>query len=202
VRVINALEINPHAKDALIVGGGHSARHFDFAEWVDADVYAINEYEGFRPDYLIYQDDTVKRRLKSIVKDDTVQIISDKDAIITGVDYYYKKRELHPAFIGTVNTGAIAIMLCHKIGYSRIYLIGFDGTTDSCGISHYYGDKVGEGEKYLNEKKLEIHLEKDLHFFKGAMQTINKCVDNVYNLSMDSVYPFPKIKNKELENGY
>ena len=170
-------------KDTVtIIGKGISLKDFDFTQ-VEGDVMAINHLPQVdKLDYVVYWDaDTYDR-----IKDTTARIISC-DHNEGKCDICYKNRggeavNLNEGEVGNVNlSGWIAINAALQLGYTEIYILGYDGGT-KYGV-HYDvddTDKRGDSYKLYNDKFALFVGFADIH--------------NVVNPEYDSeINCFPKI---------
>lgn len=168
-----------------IIGRGASLKDFDFTK-LNGDVMAINHLPQVdKLNYVVYWD----RNMYDRIKDTTAEIISIEPN--EGFcDICYKNRGKAPNFndgeVGNVNlSGWIAINAALKLGYTEIYLFGYDGgTTHGTHYDVQDTDKRGDSYKKYND---------DFNMFTGLAD-----IHNVINPEMKSnLVCFPNITYDE-----
>ena len=168
-----------------IIGKGASLKDFDFSK-VKGDVMSINHTPQVdKLDYVVYWDRSMYDRIKGT----SAEIISctHNEGFC---DICYKNEgdtvNLEAGKVGNVNlSGWVAINAALQLGYTEIYLLGYDGGTKH-GV-HYNDqltDKRGDSYKRYNEKYSCFVDLADIH--------------NVVNPEIDSeIDCFPKITYDE-----
>lgn len=124
----------------FIIGGGGSLKDFDFSRLKDEITIGINYvFKFFEPTYLIWCDEAVYNqnkeeidRLKSIKYAPTWWIGNNWQNVkgFSIADSFQGKDGLIKGLYGGKNgwmSGVLAISLASALGYSPIYLLGFDG---------------------------------------------------------------------------
>ena len=142
-----------------------------------------------------------------------------KNRIIEQVDgkqiVYHEMDGWKKGFYRGILTGSLAIHLAILLGYTEIYLLGFDGNSIN-GKTHYYEDEfIGFSKKESGRKKTGIGFDKNGNFntsyyqqdINESFEVFLKSLDKVkiINVSPDSkISLFPKISYekfyKRLEN--
>lgn len=183
-----------------MLGGGQSLAGFDFNQ-LDSDItIGINIiFKFYEPKILIWSDVDIYPKykeeidaLKSIkyawqeaIKPDYKDVLSFKIG-----QQFYGKQGLEKALFGGEGayfTGILAISLAISLGYSPVYLLGYDGGK--------VGNKLHFHNMYEREREERVFI------------TANKNYDvfkeyEIYNCSLESkITQFPKVNIDEVLSG-
>lgn len=191
-------------KSCLIIGGGTSVLDLNYSliESIE-DVWAVNvikhPIQQKDVNYLIYNDQSAREKVKNMSIDNHITVISNSKAQCNRVNIAYGDAFIRRLFSKTkefedtgTSTGMKCVAICaFLMRYDKVFLIGFD---------YYTSEKEGE---------IAMHYHPDSEYYPSdrVLQTQSKrmkqhlldwdCVDwssaPVYNLNKDSalrVFPF------------
>ncbi len=181
-------------KDLLIIGGGFSAGDFDYEKIKDMTTLALNDslyfddgYTIIEPDYMMYNDLNMIKVIKEMIFPDKTKVIGLNNAYWPDVDYCFRKLDIAPARDGH-NLAVKAILLAQKVfSFSRIFLTGIDFYTKTVNgkvTSHLHGEKIGVGQKYVDDRHYNTHL-KNLDKRVDEFNVIEDR-NNIFNCNPDS----------------
>ena len=144
----------------LIIGGGCSVNNFDFDKLPD-DIKRMSVNWCFvdtRLDYLIYSDPFFIENHRSMAIPENCKVIGYQRFHSERTDYIFNFNEIQMGF----HSGFYALQIAELLGFSEIYLIGYDYCYGDDGKLHYYegNGKVGitDGEKSLYSKEMNKGL--------------------------------------------
>jgi hypothetical protein len=156
----------PKAKPLLIVGAGQSWRDIDY-DTIDAHIMVINYNFDIRANYQIYHDRRVAENTSGVnFKDGRIVIgaSGNPEYLFSPGSDTHKRR----------HTGAYAVDIAQRIGYEKIYLIGYDYDKGDNGRYHTYQDN----HETNNENKMNLFL--------SDFDNMNYGYDNIFNLNPNS----------------
>lgn len=203
MKSVRTLKDIGRGKICLLIGGGMSVDDFEFSKLPpDTVKMCINNAvpEGVEIDYLVYRDCCFIDVLKEMSAKG--QLLHVKNIICFRSTFYNKDLNYKGDFYGFThsdlsqkevindndNTGIKGLVIAKRImGFDRVYLIGFDFTTqtvDGKKQSHFYGDEVGHGKKYYEQMHLDSHYDR-LPQMIGEFNRI-KDVEGIYNCNKNS----------------
>ena len=125
-------------RKCVIIGGGCSVSEFDFKS-LDKNIkrIAVNRcFVGTRIDYQIYSDNFFIEWNKKYPIEDHIVLISHEKKSCERTDFSYDWDDIVEGF----HTGFYALQVAVQLGFTEIYLIGFDYYDDN-GKLHYYEGK-------------------------------------------------------------
>lgn len=181
------------SKSVYIIGGGPSLRYFEFDKLKDKEVIAVNKaiitypyaryFVTMDPSFLSKVSNTqfdmsnaTKVFVISLFGDEIVErdghFINTKSNKIYNLNPYdiIIKSKKHEGFAtefrdfrSGANSGYSALQLAILLGYSKIYLLGFD-LDFKYKNTHYHGGYTGQ-----NKEKLAAKFKRDLKRFREAL---------------------------------
>jgi len=185
-----------HGKNCAIIAGGTSVNDYDLSLLPDNYIKIVlnnAEIKGINFDYRIFFDPCVIKLLKKInLKNE--KLIGFSNAYYPRVNYCYTLNEFERLGYPVNdwdNIGLKALILVKKIfNPDSVFLFGYDFYLKN-GTSHFYGDKIGENEKYNMPSTLEDHKKKLPEYCERF--DIVSSMENVYNCNEQSklkIFPY------------
>ena len=186
----------------FLVGGGQSLAGFNFSRLNPEITIGINIiFKFFEPNILIWSDVNIYPnykaeidRLKSVkYGPDSVMNPSYKDVLpYKRTDQFYGKQGLEKGLFGGVGsyfTGIVAVSLAISLGYSPIYLLGYDGGNIDGKTWFHDVYKVGDNVRQPRADRM-LEANKNYDVFKDY---------EIYNCSLKSnITQFPKVTIEEI----
>lgn len=181
----------------FLLGGGQSLAGFDFSQLHSEVTIGINVvFKFYEPTILIWADSgiyakykeeidrlkCIKYALEKIIRPDYKDVLSFKKT-----PQFYHEDGLEKGLFGGKGgyfTGILAVSLAISLGYSPIYLLGYDGGK--------IGDKLHFHNLYEREKeeRVFVNMNKSYDVFKDY---------EIYNCSLQSkITQFPKVSIDEV----
>lgn len=173
-------------RDCLIIGGGMSAKSFDYSGLDDIVTIGVNEAGLESPidtDYLVYADNAFVRVLKGYEIPEKTKVIC-YHGFPWKADYNFTCHDFGSYKIeSSDNIGLKALIIAREtMKFENIYLIGFDMRThvmDGRQQSHFFGDDIGHNKKYETQQNLDGHFNRLSDMLEQF--EIVRDMKNVYN---------------------
>ena len=141
--------INSENGKCILIGGGPSVNDFDFSKLSNDFVnIAVNRcFVDIRVDYQIFTDPFFKEYSTINPINDSRILIGPKHIDFYRTDYYYEfENHIYEGY----HSGYHALQIAQLLGFTEIYLIGYDYYEDT--LLHYY-EGNGLTEITENEKQ-------------------------------------------------
>jgi len=201
---ISTLKNKGVGRSCVVIGGGTSVLNIDKSILNgEHDVWCVNvikpPIEQKNVNYLIYNDQSARDKIKKMSIDDDITVISNSKSQCDRVNIAYGDAFIRRLFLKTkafedtgTSTGMKCVAICaFLMRYNKVFLVGFDYYTsekDGKVAMHYHPDD----EYYPSDRVLQTQLK---HMKQHLLDW--ECVDwsnaPVYNLNKNSalrVFPF------------